>query len=130
MPNTYFSGKMGSCSIGGTAFPLDTWELNSATQSVEVSNFTIPLGQEAYIPNLIGGTITCSGPLTSAGSPDGGFIPARPTAGAYAIFYLGVGLGLGYTVTALITEINPSQDVKGSARQDITAQITPNPNLV
>ncbi len=130
MPNTYFSGKMGSCTIGGVAFPLDTWELNSATQAVEVSNFTIPLGQEAYIPNLVGGEIRCAGPLTSLGSPDAALIPLRPTAGAYAVFYLGVGLGLGYTVTALITEINPSQDVKGNARQEIVAQITPNPNLV
>lgn len=130
MPNTYFSGKLGSCTIGGVAYPLETWELNSVTQAVEVSNFTIPLGQEAYVPNLIGGTITCSGPLTSLGSPDNGTIAGRPTAGQYATFYLGVGLGLGYTVVALITEVNPTQDVKGRASVEIIAQITPNPNLV
>lgn len=130
MPVTYFSGKMGSIAIGGVPFCLDNWELNSTTQSVEVSNFCIPLGQEAYIPNLIGGTITCSGPLTSQGSPDAGIIPGRPTAGNYYVFTLGVGIGFSYTVTAMITEITPSQDVKGRASLDITAQITPNPNLV
>lgn len=130
MPNTYFSGKMGSCTIGGVAFPLETWELNSTTQAVEVSNFVIPLGQEAFVPNLVGGTITCAGPLTSLGSPDAGLIPLRPTAGQYAVFYLGVGAGLGYTVTALITEVNPSQDIKGRASVEIVAQVSPNPNLV
>jgi hypothetical protein len=130
MPNTYYSGKMGSIAIGGFAFPLDTWTLSSETQAVEVSNFTIPLGQEAYIPNLIGGTIECSGPLTSAGSPDAGYIPGRPTAGQYYVFTLGVGLGLSYSVVALTTSVEAGQDVKEKATLNITAQITPNPNLV
>lgn len=130
MPNTYYSGKFGSCTIGGVTYPLDNWELNSATQAVEVSNFTIPLGQEAYVPNLIGGTITCSGPLTSAATPNLGTIAGRPNAGQYATFVLGVGPGFAYSVVALITEINTSQDVKERANVEITAQISPNPNLV
>lgn len=130
MPNQYFSGKQGSCTIGGVAYPLETWELNSTTQAVAVSNFTIPLGQEAYVPNLIGGTITCAGPLTSLGSPDAGTIALRPTAGQYATFVLGVAAGFAYTVVALITEVNPTQDINGRAGIEIVAQISPNPNLV
>lgn len=128
---TYYSGKLGSATVGGTAYPLDNWELNSATQAVEVSNFTIPYYQEAYVPNLIGGEIRCSGPLTSVGTPsdvtsvlNGG----RPVAGAYATFVLGVAPGLAFSVVGLITEINTSQDVKGRANLEIVAQITPNPN--
>lgn len=130
MPNTYYCGKLGSILIGGVAYPLENWELTSSVEPIEVSNFTIPLGQEAYCAGLFGGTITCSGPLTSLGSPDAGIIAGRPTAGNYYVFTLGVGPGFAYTVTAMITEIVPSQDIKGRATLDITAQITPNPNLV
>lgn len=125
----YYSGKMGSCAIGGVTYPLDSWELSSKTQAVEVSNFTIPLGQEAFIPNLIGGTITASGPLTSLGSPNSGIIANRPCAGDYAYFTLGVGIGLSYTILAIIEEINPKQDVKEKATIEIVARITPNPNV-
>ena len=125
---TYFAGKSGSCTIGGVTYPLTNWEFNSTVQAVEVSNFTIAptgpsylapnAGQEAYIPNLSGGTITCEGPLTSLGTPSNG---------VYATFILGVGAGLSYSVIALITEVTPSQDVKDRASVSITAQITPIP---
>lgn len=115
---TYYAGKSGSCTIGGITYPLTNWEYNATVQAVEVSNFTIPSGQEAYVPNLSGGTITCEGPLTSLGTP---------TIGVYATFLLGVGVGLSYSVLALITEVTPSQDVKDRASVSITAQITPIP---
>lgn len=130
MPNTYYCGKLGSITVGGVAYPLENWEMTSSVTPVEVSNFTIPLGQEAYCAGLYGGTIRATGPLTSLGSPDAGVIPGRPTAGNYYVFALGVGPGLSYSVTAMITEINPSQDVKGRATLEIVATITPNPNLV
>jgi hypothetical protein len=126
----YYIGKQGSIAIGNAVFPLDKWELTSETQAVEVSNFSVPFGQEAYVPNLIGGTISCSGPLTSLGTPNNADIAGRPCAGQYAVFTLGVGIGLSYAVTALIDSIKPSQDVKDKASVEITATVSPNPNLL
>jgi hypothetical protein len=129
---TYYSGKMGSIAIDGFVFPLDTWELNSTAQTPEVSNFVVSNlalgGQQAFIPNLLGGEIRASGPLTSLGTTNAGYIPGRPTAGNYATFTLGVGPGLFYTIVALIQEVNPSQDVQSNAKVEYVAVITPNPN--
>jgi hypothetical protein len=127
MPVVYFCGKQGSIAIGGVPYPLTNWELSSEVTTPEISNFTVPLGQQMYCPNLIGGTITCEGFLTSVGVPSAAILPGYPTAGSYAEFTLGVGLGLSYTVAGLITNITPSQDIQDTARFSIEAQISPNP---
>lgn len=128
MPVVYYCGKQGSIAINGVAYPLTNWELSSEVTTPEISNFTVPLGQQMYCPNLIGGTITCEGFLTSAGVPSAGVIGLLyPTAGSYAEFTLGVGVGLSYTVSGLITNITPSQDIQDTARFSIEAQISPNP---
>lgn len=127
MPVVYFCGKQGSIAIGGVPYPLTNWELSSEVTTPEISNFTVPLGQQMYCPNLIGGTITCEGFLTSVGVPSAATLPGYPTAGSYAEFTLGVGLGLSYTVAGLITNITPSQDIQDTARFSIEAQISPNP---
>jgi hypothetical protein len=131
MPNTYFAGKQGSISFGGLVYPLDTWNFTSVVQNPEVSNFSIPFGQQAYIANLIGGEVSAEGPLTSAGTTDSAlYLAGRPNPGNYVVMSLGVGPGLFYTVTCLVTEIETSQDVQSNARVRYTLVVTPNPNLV
>ena len=132
----YYSGKEGSFAVEGAPdvfYTIDKWEFDSTTQAVEVSNFQTVLSQQLFLPNLIGGTIRASGPYTDPlGIPgsDVTYIAGRPVGGQYVSFFLGIGGGLGWSVTALVTNCVTTQDVQDAARMEITATVTPNPNLL
>lgn len=127
MAQTYFCGKFGSCAIDGVVYPISSWELNSEVTTPEISNFTVPLGQQMFCPNLISGNLTCEGFLSNAGLPSTAVLPGFPTAGGYAAFTLGYGPALSFTVNALITAIDPSQDINDVGRFTIEAVLSPNP---
>ena len=127
MPVSYYCGKFGSITISSVAYPLTNWELSSEVTYPEISNFTVPLGQQMFCGNLIGGTIRAEGFLTSVGVPSAAVLPDYPTAGQYAEFFLGYGPALGFTVSGLVVNITPSQDIQDVARFSIEAVISPNP---
>ena len=129
MATTYYCGKLGSLKIATVSYPITNWELSSEITYPEISNFTIP-GQQAYCPNLIGGTITCEGFLTSQGTPTNDPLIDYPVAGSWGEFFLGYTTGVGYTVGGLIVNITPSQDVQDVARFSIEAVICPDPTTL
>lgn len=127
MPVSYFCGKNGSLSIDGVTYPMTNWEISSEVTYPEISNFTVPLGQQMFCGNLIGGRITAEGFLTSVGVPSAATLPGYPTAGQYADFTCGYGPALNFTVSGLVVNITPSQDISDVARFTIEAVISPNP---
>jgi len=117
----YFAGKFGSASYNGGTLCADNWELSVDQNNSEVSNFCIGI-QQAFIPNLTGGTVTMEGPVNTGGVK----IPNAPTVGeTYCTLVLGVGPGLGFTVYGLITNQSFTQDIQEHARFSMEVQITP-----
>ena len=117
----YFAGKFGSVSYNGGTLCADNWELSVDQNNSEVSNFCIGI-QQAFIPNLTGGTVTMEGPVNTGGVK----IPNGPTVGeTYCTLVLGVGPGLGFTVNGLITNQSFTQDIQEHARFSMEVQITP-----
>jgi hypothetical protein len=132
MAITYFCGKFGSILIDGVSYPMSNWELSSEVSYPEITNWSsVSAGGpiQMFCPNIVGGTITCEGFLSSAGLPTSVLAPPVqfPTAGSYGEFFLGYGPALGFTVSGLIVNITPSTDVSDVARFSIEAVISLDP---
>jgi hypothetical protein len=124
MPTTVYSGKTGSVSIGGSAQPLTDWSLEISSEPVDITNFTSQ-GYEENMSGITRANITCSGPydgLISANIGDAG--------GLVTAFILSTGTTLGaspttgpsFTINGRVTSVSISQNVRGVAMVNITAQ--------
>jgi hypothetical protein len=124
MPTTVYSGKTGSVSIGGSAQPLTDWSLEISSEPVDTTNFTSG-GYEENMSGITRANITCSGPydgLISAYIGDAG--------GLVTPFILSTGTTLGaspvtgpsFTINARVTSVSITQNVRGVAMVNITAQ--------
>lgn len=124
MPTTVYSGKTGSVSIGGSVQPLTDWSLEITSEPVDITNFTSQ-GYEENVSGVTRANITCSGPydgLTSASIGDAN--------GLTTAFILATGTtqgvsptaGPSFTINARVTNVSISQNVRGVAMVNITAQ--------
>jgi len=114
----FYSGKSGSVSVAGTPQPLTDWSLEVASEPVDTTNFTSS-GYAESEAGITSANITCSGPY------DGSAGGASFSVGAAVAFILKYdSAGAGFTVTGRVTGCSISQNVRGVAQVNITAQST------
>jgi hypothetical protein len=114
----FYAGKNGSLSVGGTAYPMDTWSLSIDVDEVEVTNFQ-SAGQKSLIAGIAGGAVSASGPYNGA----------APSAGSLASFTFGLasGVTLGSTsYQVLITSVKVDTTVKEKATIEVTGSLAAN----
>jgi hypothetical protein len=112
----FFAGKNATLSIGGVAYPMDSWSIAIETEEVEVTNFQSG-GQKSIIAGIQGGTVSASGPYNGT----------APSSGALANFTFGVagGVNIGpYQV--LITGVTVDTTVKEKATIEVTGSLAAN----
>lgn len=112
----FYAGKNATLSIGGTAYPMDTWSIAIETEEVEVTNFQSG-GQKNLIAGIQGGTVSASGPYNGT----------APASGALASFTFGISgaVTLGpYQV--LITSVTVDTTVKEKATIEVTGSLAAN----
>lgn len=111
----FYSGKSGSVSVGGSTQPLTDWSLETSNEPIDVTNFSSSGFAESEA-GITSANITCSGPYDGTSGAtlgaSGSFVLKYDTAGA------------GFTVTARVTNITVSVNVRGVAQVNITAQST------
>jgi hypothetical protein len=112
MPFNPVGGPSGSVLVGGVAYAFGKWRISMKTGLPRVNNFTSAYQQ--LVAGLTSATISIDGPY------DGGNMPL--TAGTSYAFTLRVNGAISLVVTALVGEINPSQDIEDAARISITAE--------
>jgi len=66
----FYAGKNATLSIGGVAYPMDTWSIAIETEEVEVTNFQ-SVGQKNLIAGIQGGTVSASGPYNGTAPSSG-----------------------------------------------------------
>jgi len=110
----FYSGKLGSISVGGTTQPLTDWSADMKMEVVETTNFGSGgvATNEAGIASI---EISANGPYdgSAGGSP-----------GDSAIFILSTSSAVGapaFTVTARISSIKIDQSVKDVAKISYSA---------
>ena len=112
----FYAGKNATLSIGGVAYPMDTWSIAIETDEVEVTNFQSS-GQKSLIAGIQGGTVSASGPYNGS----------APVSGALAQFTFGISgaVNLGpYQV--LITSVTVDTAVKEKATIEVTGSLAAN----
>lgn len=112
----FYAGKNASLSIGGVAYPMDTWSIAIETEEVEVTNFQ-SVGQKSLIAGIQGGTVSASGPYNGT----------APSSGALAQFSFGVGGGIfigPYQI--LITSVTVDTSVKEKATIEVSGSLAAN----
>lgn len=112
MPFNPIGGPSGSVLIGGVPYAFGKWRCPIKTGLPRVNNFTSAFQQ--LVAGLTSGTITLDGPY------DGGNMPL--TSGQSYEFTLKFSNAISLTLTALVGEIVPSQDIEDAARISITAE--------
>lgn len=111
----FYAGKNGSVSIGGTTQPLTSWSMEVQSEPIDVTNFNSSGFAESEA-GITSANITCSGPYDGS---------SGATVGATAAFVLKYEqVGAGFTVTARVTNVSISDEVRGVAQVSITAQST------
>lgn len=112
MPYNPIGGPSGSVTVGGVAYAFGKWRASLKTGLPRVNNFTS--AYQALVAGLTSATITLEGPY------DGGNMPL--TAGTSYAFVLKFSNAITLTITALVSEIGPSQDIEDAARIAVTAE--------
>lgn len=120
-----FAGKSASITVGGTAKPLDKFEVSIDGAPIDYTNFTSS-GWQLLTGGVKKAKISASGPyngIASAGS-------AGDVAGTSVAFVLDFGSsGPSLTITALLSKINASTDVNGIAQISYEADSTGAPTI-
>lgn len=109
----FYAGKLGSVSIGGSTQPLTDWQMEVQSEPIDVTNFSSS-GYAESEAGILSANITCSGPYDGTSGATVG------STGAFVLKYDAV--GAGFTVTARVTNVSVSQNVRGVAQVNITAQ--------
>lgn len=108
----FLGGPVGFIRVGGVQWALGKWSMSMRAGAPRVNNFTS--GYQRVVSGLKSATLTISGPY------DMGNMPL--TVGQSADFVLGLNNpAVSLLCTAVVTEINPSQDIEDAARVTITA---------
>lgn len=111
----FYAGKSASLTIGATAQPMTDWTLDTKEEAVDTTNFTSG-GYQESVGGINSADITCTGPYDGT---------SGVTMGTAASFVLATGGGgPSFTVTARVTSVNVSTNVRGVATVSITAQST------
>jgi hypothetical protein len=110
----FYSGKLGSISVGGTTQPLTDWSMDTKVDLIDVTNF----GSSGVTANEAG---IASAEISASGPYDGS---AGAAAGDNVVFILAVSSVVGapsFTVTARISSIKIDQSVKDVAKVSYSA---------
>jgi len=111
----FYAGKLATCTIGASAQPMTDWTLDVKEEAIDVTNFTSG-GYQESVGGINAADITCTGPYDGT---------SGVTMGTPASFVLTTGGGgPSFTVTARVTSVNTSTNVRGVATVSITAQST------
>jgi len=120
-----FTGKDASITVGGTAKPLDTFEVSVDGGPIDYTNFT-SLGWQALIGGIKGAKITASGPYNGIASG----AAAGDLAGTLVAFVVSFGgTGPTLTFTALLSKVSVSTNVRGVAQINYEADSAAVPTL-
>ncbi len=115
-----FPGKSAALSIGGTAKPLDKFDIAVDGKPIEYTNFT-SAGWQEIVGGIKSAKITASGPYNgiasgaSAGDLTGTAVDFIPNFGSS---------GPTFTIHALISKFTASTDVNGVGQCSIEADST------
>lgn len=112
MPFNPIGGPSGSVLVGGVAYAFGRWRFSIKGGLPRVNNFTSAFQQ--LVAGLTSGTITLEGPY------DGGNMPLAILT-SY-VFTLKYSNAITLAATALVGEINPSQDIEDAGRISVTAE--------
>jgi hypothetical protein len=110
----FYSGKLGSISVGGTTQPLTDWSADMKMEVIETTNF----GSSGVATNEAG---IASIEISASGPYDGS---AGASPGDSAAFILSTSSAAGapaFTVTARISSIKIDQSVKDVAKISYSA---------
>jgi hypothetical protein len=111
----FYAGKTASLTVGASAQPMTDWTLDVKEEAIDTTNFTSGGYQESD-GGIRGADITCTGPYDGT---------SGVTMGTTASFVMATGGGgPSFTVTARVTSVNVSTNVRGVATVSITAQST------
>lgn len=109
----FYAGKSASLTVGASAQPMTDWTLDTKEEAIDTTNFTSGGFQES-VGGINGADITCTGPYDGT---------SGVTMGTQASFVLATGGGgPSFTVSARVTSVNISTNVRGVATCSITAQ--------
>jgi hypothetical protein len=109
----FLSGKFGYVTVGGAQKHFSSWRLPLKTAAPKVTNF-LSQGFRELVVGISEATIDIEGPYNS------GFV-GLASGGEY-VFVLGLNADVGLTVTAIITNLEPSNDVEDVPKIKITAE--------
>ena len=109
----YYAGKFATLTIGGVAYPMDSWSLDQTMEEVAVTNVTSGGGRQV-IAGIAGGSMSASGPYSGA----------SPTVGATGTVIFDVGGGSTASKTILLTSVKTATAVKDKATLDVSGSIT------
>lgn len=116
----FFSGKLGSVSIGGTEQPLTDWSLDYKCEATETTNF-MDDGYASHVYGIRSADISASGPYD-------GTAGVQPGIGTDVVFVLKVdSVTVGapsFTINAVVTSVKIDQSVKDVAKVSYTATST------
>lgn len=111
----YLSGATGFVKLGATAYPFGKWKVSMKAGTPKVTNWTTS-GFQALVAGIISATLTASGAINNGST--------AITVGQSYVFHLGMDTGVEVSFTAIVSALEPENDVEDAARFSITAEST------
>lgn len=109
----FLPGTTGYVAIGATTYAFGKWKLAIRGGTPKVTNWSGG-GYQQLVAGVVAGTVTVSGAWNVGGMP--------VAIGALYTFHLGLGTGIELIVNAIVSAIDPENDVEDTPRVSVTAE--------